>query len=340
MKQPRAGTPLNQFLCIVYSQRYQIDLGGMERLHPFDINKYAKIYLGLQEAGLIRPEDVFVPEAIDRADILRVHTPDYLARLERPDVLARYLEFGPAAIAPGWLTDAVILEPFRCATGGTLLAAELALRYGMAVNLGGGYHHAAPDTGGGFCIYADMPIAIRALQAAGRIHRALVIDLDAHQGNGTAACFKDDEAMFTFDMHEDDIYPFPKETNDLDVALPAGVTDETYLGLLRQRLPAVFERAKPDIVILQAGVDVLDGDPLANLRLTPEGVAARDAMVFAEAAHREVPVVMVLGGGYSDRAWEVQCRSISALIERYGLQGRERRYPPRPPTVKEKLYTK
>jgi len=339
VQQPRRGVALNNRVCLVYSQHYQIDLGGAERLHPFDINKYARMYLQLVTDGLIRPEDVYVPEEISRGELLRVHTPDYLERLRQPKMLGQYLESGFVALMPASATDAGILRPFRYATGGTLLAARLAMRHGIAINLGGGYHHAEPDRGGGFCVYADMPIAIRAMQAEGLVRRALVVDLDVHQGNGTARCVAADDDVFTFDMHEEDIYPFPKEKNDLDVPLPAGTDDQTYIRLLSEHLPDVFERATPDIVFLQAGVDVLEGDPLANFRLTPEGTVERDRRVFDEAVRRNVPIVMVLGGGYSPQAWHVQYRSIRRTVEHYGLDSAAH-LTPRRPTMQEHFYTK
>ncbi|NLE60923.1 MAG: histone deacetylase [Planctomycetes bacterium] len=339
VQQPRNGTALNEHVCLVYSQRYQINLGGAERLHSFDINKYAKIYLQLVTDGLIRPEDVYVPTEIGREDLLRVHTPEYLARLRQPSALARYLESGWAALMLPGLADAAILRPFRYATGGTVLAARLAVRYGVAVNLGGGYHHAEPDRGGGFCIYADMPIAIRVLQSEGLIRRALVVDLDVHQGNGTARCVAGDDDVFSFDMHEEDIYPFPKETNDLDIPLTAGMEDDEYLRVLSDHLPKVFDRARPDIVFLQAGVDVLAGDRLARLRLTPEGIIERDRLVFDEAVRRKVPIVMLLGGGYSPQAWQIQYRSIRRVITQYGSDGLPRASS-RPATFGEQIYAR
>jgi histone deacetylase 11 len=251
-----------------------------------------------------------------------VHSAEYIQSLKRPHDLARYLEFEPLAFAPAGMTDGAVLRPFRTATGGTLLAARLALQHGMAVNLGGGYHHAGPGEGGGFCIYADMAIAIRRLQAEGAVRRALIVDVDVHQGNGTALCFENDDTVYTFDIHQDGIYPIPKERNDVDIALPAGTGDSSYLAVLRERLPAAFDASRPDIVILQAGVDVLAGDPLADFEISPEGVIERDATVFAEARRRGIPIVMVLGGGYSKQAWEVQYRSIRNLIECYGRKVR------------------
>jgi histone deacetylase 11 len=323
-KEPRAGRALNDAVCVVYSRRYQIRLGGFEKLHSFDIDKYSKIYLGLVADGVLDPADVFVPDEIERADLLRVHSEEYIdRRLKRSRLVARYLEFGLATIAPAGYLDNAVLRPFRYATGGTLLAARLALRHGVVVNLGGGYHHAEPDAGGGFCIYADMPIAIRTLQEEGKIKRALVVDLDVHQGNGTAVCVASDDAVYTFDMHEEGIYPIPKEENDLDVALPAGTDDEEYLATLSEHLSDVFDRARADIVFYQSGVDVLAGDPLAHLRMTIDGVVARDGMVIAEARRRGIPIVMVLGGGYSRDAWMAQYRSIRSIIEAYGAETRD-----------------
>lgn len=316
--EPRDGEAIGGRVAVVYSQRYQIDLGGFERLHPFDIRKYERIYRGLVRDGSVSPRQVFVPAEISHEDLLLVHTPEYLAHLQQPGRLAEYLEAPIVAWCLPGVADAGILRPFRYATGGTLLAARQALRCGMAINIGGGYHHAEPDRGGGFCIYADMPIAIRRLQAEQSVRRLLVIDVDAHQGNGTALCVAAEPDVYTFDMYEADIYPQPKQKNDLDVPLPGGLDDRAYLDILSRHIARVFDAARPELVILQAGVDTLAGDPLANLRLTKNGIVERDAMIFAEAARRRVPIVMTLGGGYSRNAWHAQYMSIRSLLAAYG----------------------
>jgi histone deacetylase 11 len=338
-KEPRSGRAIGERVAIVYSKHYQMNMAGAERLHAFDINKYAKIYLALNTDGYIRPEDVFVPQHVSDEDILLVHTPQFLASLNDSKAVSRYLEAPLAGIAPSILLDAGVLSAFRSATGGTVLAGRLALKYGIAVNLAGGYHHAKPDAGEGFCVYADMAIAIRVLQREGFIKRALVVDLDVHQGNGTAVCFAGDDDVFTFSMHEADIYPIPKETSDLDVELPAGTGDADYLRILAAHLPTVIDKARPDIVFFQAGCDVLAGDPLARLELNPEGIVKRDSMVIDECVARELPVVMVLGGGYNEQAWEVQYASIRRILEEHAPADAPR-YPPRPPSVKESLYTR
>ena len=330
---------MNNTVAIVYSKHYQINLGGPERMHPFDIRKYSKIYLKLNTEGLLRPEDVFVPESVTRADLLRVHTPAYLTSLKSSKNVAQYLEAPLLAAIPAKLVDAGVLNAFRYSTGGTILAARKALEYGVAVTLGGGFHHAKADLGEGFCVYADMAIAIRVLQAGGLVKRVLIVDLDVHQGNGSAEIFAGDDSVFTFSMHQGDIYPVPKAKSDLDVELPAGTGDEEYLASLAKHLPKVMAAARPEIVFLQAGADTLAGDQLAGLRMSPEGIARRDAMVIDRCAEAGIPVMMCLGGGYSERAWEAQYLSVRRTIVKYGQAG-GRPHPRREPTPKERFYTK
>ena len=338
-KGPRMGRPL-QKVAIVYSTHYDINLVGLERLHPFDIRKYAKIYLQLQTDGYLRPEDVFVPEPLTEEQILLVHTDDFLDSLQDSQRVAQYLEAGFVELCPSGLVDATVLKSFRWASGGTILAARQALNCGIAVNIGGGYHHAKPDAGEGFCVYNDLAIAIRSLQKDGLIKRACVIDLDVHQGNGTAVIFAGDDSVFTFSIHQGNIYPIPKETSDWDIELDSATTDQEYLELLQNALPDVLARAKPDIVFLQAGCDTLADDPLADLAMTQPGIVSRDALVIDTCVDRGIPVVMTLGGGYSPQAWKTQYTSIARTIDKYGLAGSDRPHPQRSPTAKESFYTK
>ena len=297
---------------IVYASQYLINLGGLEKLHPYDTRKYERIYNQLIRDRLLTPQDVCAPEPLDDSAI-----PEYLQSLENPDAVATYLEAPMMADLPADFVNRGLVQPFRWATAGTLLAARKALTSGVAVNLGGGLHHALPHSGEGFCIYADMPIAIRTLQVENLIQRTLIIDLDVHQGNGTVVCLGDDDSVFTFSMHQRDIYPYPKPNSDLDIALDAGVDDQTYLAILAEHLPHLFERARPDIVFFQAGCDTLAEDPLAELEMTEQGVVKRDAMVIDACVERQRPVVMTLGGGYSPNAWHTQYLSIRRLLEKY-----------------------
>ena len=300
---------------VVYSSRYQIKVGGIERLHPFDIGKYERIYEALVKEGAISPENVLVPDEVTEEQILRVHTRNFLDSLQDSKTVSRYLEAPVAALIPNKMLEARVLRPFRVASGGTLLAAREAMESGVAINIGGGYHHAKPDAGEGFCVYADVPIAIRQLQSEGLVGRALIIDLDVHQGNGTIVCLADDPSTYTFSMHQEGIYPVPKEVGDEDVAVPSGMEDEAYLAILEAKLAGLFRRSgSPDIVFYVAGCDTLAGDPLASLAMTHAGIARRDKMVIDACRQRATPVVMTLSGGYSDDAWSAQFKSIRAII--------------------------
>ena len=312
------GRALDGRVAVVYCRDYEINLAGFERLHSFDVHKYGRIYRELVATRAIRPGDVFVPPEVTRKQVLRVHTREFLASLGDSAVVGRYLEQPKIGKMPSKLSDAAVVSAFRRATGGTVLAARLAMRCGVGITLAGGYHHAKPGAGEGFCIYNDIAIAIRELQAAGEIRRALVVDLDVHQGNGTAECFAGDDSVYTFSMHEGDIYPVPKATSDRDIELPAGTGDEAYLRALGEALPAVFAAARAQLVVLQAGCDTLAGDPLARLAMTPAGIVRRDAMVIDECVRRHVPVVVTLGGGYSRDAWAVQYASIRRTLEVHG----------------------
>lgn len=317
VKSPRRGHAVGD-VAVVYSRHYQINLAGLEKLHPFDIHKYKKIYLKLIRQGYVTPEDVFVPRPVTEDQIRLVHTRKFMDSLDDPAAVARYLEAPQVKMAPSKVVDAGILHAFRYCSGGTVLAGELALKHGVGINISGGYHHAKPDTGEGFNIYADMAIAIRHLQRTGRARRAMIVDLDVHQGNGSAVIFAGQDDVFTFSMHEGGIYPIPKATSDLDVELDAGAGDAQYMRLLCDHLPRILDDFRPEVVFFQAGCDVLAGDPLAHLRMTPAGLLKRDLYVIDQCRRREIPVAMTLGGGYSPGAWRAQYASIAEIMEIHG----------------------
>jgi len=310
---------MDAHVAVVYSPEYLVDLWGLQRLHSFDVNKYRRIRLRLEQDGLLGETDIHRPAEATRDDLLLVHTPGHLERLKESHNVGQYLEVPLMAALPARVVDARVLKPFRFATGGTILAGRLALRHGLAVNIGGGFHHAKPDLGEGFNVYADISIAVRRLRSERLIGRAAVVDLDVHQGNGTATVFAADPAVFTFSMHEGDIFPIPKARSSLDVELPPGADDATCLGLLRRHLPAVLDASRPDIVFFQAGCDTLAGDPLANLAMSREGIVERDATVIDECVRRRIPLAMTLGGGYARDSWLVQFASIRRTIQTYGL---------------------
>ena len=314
---PRGGNLVGGRAAVVYSSRYEIDLAGLEKTHPFDIHKYGRIARTLVRDGYLAAPDFFVPPEVTRDQLLLVHTPEYLASLRSPKQVARYLESKPMKILPARSLDQGVLRAFRYTTGGTIVAARWAMTCGLGINLGGGYHHAHPDHGEGFCVYADVPIAVRVLQQERRIRRALLVDLDVHQGNGNAVCFHGDDSVFTFSIHQANIYPVPKARSDRDVELLPPVDDDRYMDVLRHHLPDLIHSVRPDLVVLLAGVDTHRDDPLAQFSLTERGIVARDQYVVAQARQHDIPVLYVTSGGYSDHAWQIQYASIANLLRQF-----------------------
>lgn len=222
-----------------------------------------------------------------------VHTPRYLDALfagTLDEAEVRRLGFP-------WSPE--LLTRSRASVGGTVAAASHALQHGFAGNLAGGTHHSFADHGEGFCVFNDLAVAIRVLQRDRRIERAVIVDLDVHQGNGTASIFANDDAVFTFSMHGEKNFPFRKQKSARDVGLPDDASDADYLEALSRHLPEVLEAAGADLLLYQGGVDGLAEDTLGRLCMTHEGLRARDRMVFELARARGLPVVLTLGGGYA-----------------------------------------
>ena len=303
---------------VVYSPKYLINLGGLEKLHPFDIHKYAKIHKQLVTDKAISDSHTLSPESLTPEQLRLIHSEDYLKTLKTKEMLVRYLEAPALEFAPVNLEKAVV-EPFLFASGGTLLAARSALNVGIGINIGGGYHHAKPTSGEGFCLFADIPISIRQLQADGHIKKAMIVDVDVHQGNGTIRCLPNDESTFTFSMHQGEIYPIPKEVGDLDVEVPSGCQDDEFIRLLSENLQNILKDFHPEICFIVGGCDTLKGDPLASLEMTPKGIVDRDALIVRACVEKKIPVVLTLAGGYSKDAWKAQYQSIKNIIDTYGV---------------------
>jgi acetoin utilization deacetylase AcuC-like enzyme len=273
-----------------YHPGYQVTLSPG---HPFPMSKFPLLKDQLLAEGVLAPCDIVQPEPIEREALELVHTSEYLDKLEFSGLsAAEQRRLGLPWSESLWLRS-------RLASGGTLLAARGALRSGLSGNLAGGTHHAFADHGEGFCVVNDVAVAVAKLRLEGAIDRALIIDLDVHQGNGTAAIFEKVREVFTFSMHGARNYPTQKMRSDLDVPLPDGTGDCDYLAALGGHLPAVFEAAAPEIAFYLAGVDVAAGDRYGKLALTDEGIRARDLAVIEAARGRGVPTVIVLGGGYA-----------------------------------------
>ena len=302
---------------LIYSKSYNITACGLERLHPFDTRKYKRIFDWLIRQGLRKKGDFVKPKPVGHKDLLKVHTQGYLQLLNNRRVLARILEVNLVASLPANISNWRILRPMRLATGGTILACRLALEEGLAINIGGGFHHASSDKGGGFCVYADAPLALKVLHEEGRIKCALVVDTDAHQGNGTADAIRSWDWAHILDLFENEIFPWPKVQEDMPVPLPSGTRGANYSNVLSDVLPKALDRFRPDFVLYNAGSDVLKTDPLTRLMLSPEEMAERDLCVVTEIRARNIPLAMLLSGGYGSLSWEAHAHSIEGILTRF-----------------------
>ena len=285
------------------STRYTVSLGK----HSYPMDKYRLVPDQLVRNLTLAPEELVEPEAVPVEDVLRVHTSEYVqafmnGTLERKAQLRLGLPWSPELVRRAF---AVL--------GGTYGAARAALEDGVAANLAGGTHHAFADHGEGYCIFNDHVVVLRRLRVEGFARRFLIIDLDVHQGNGTAALCQNDPEVFTFSMHSETNYPARKEKSSWDIGLPDGTDDEQYLNILAQALRQILEYFRPDIVLYQAGVDILAGDRFGKLALTMTGVGERDRMVCAFARRAGLPLVVTLGGGYArdiNRIVDAHCQTV------------------------------
>lgn len=281
----------------IYTPSARLDFG--ER-HVFPVDKYQRVRERVIAGGLATDADFAQSERIDRTAVLRVHSEDYLERLAlyaRTEPLLGLAEFEAPCFPE-------VIEAFEYMTGATLQAARIALdTRGFGFNIGGGFHHAMPTRGEGFCLLNDIAITIRALLSEGRIERATVVDVDVHQGNGTAVCFADEPRVFTFSLHNDFIYPV-KERSTLDVGLPMHADDATYLTALQDALPAAFAH-RPDLLVYLAGADPFSEDQLGQLNVSIDGLLQRDRIVLGAARAADVPTVVTLAGGYARRTDDV-----------------------------------
>jgi len=273
---------------LAYSEEYLVEYPADHVFRP-EVPRLA-LHL-LLEKRVVSAEEVFDPPAASWEQVSLAHHPSYLERL-------RQFAAHNWAETPDTPVSQPILQGVLKATGGTIAACEAALRRGFAANLAGGYHHAFPDHGEGFCLINDVAVAIRVLRQRGAIRRAAVVDLDLHQGNGTAAIFARDGDVFTLSLHEFDNYPPVKPASTLDVHLPSGADDDYYLERLRDALPKALA-IEPNLVIYLAGVDPYYRDQLGGLALSEEGLRARDRLVISEVLARALPLCVLMAGGYA-----------------------------------------
>ena len=289
-------------LPFIYHPQYNVALPST---HRFPMAKFRMLHDQLLKDGVAIPEQFHKPDRASQAWIETVHESAYVSAYCDGTLDAKALR----RIGLPWSPE--LVHRTCIAVGGTVLTAKLALQSGLACNTAGGTHHAFPSYGSGFCIFNDLAIAPRILQREGLAQKILIIDLDVHQGDGTAWIFKDDPSVFTFSMHCDINFPGTKQKSDLDVGLIEGMGDEAYLQTLDRYLPDLLNQIKPDLVLYDAGVDPHIGDKLGKLALTDSGIYRRDMQVISACLNGRYPIATVIGGGY--------CEDFSALVYRHSL---------------------
>ena len=276
---------------LVYHERYDLNLGA----HVFPSQKFRLIAEALLAEDIATKADFLCPEPASDEDILRVHTADWVRKLKTgtltaSEVMKLEVPYSPELVEAVWL-----------AAGGTILAAQSALRDGFGANLGGGFHHAYPGHGEGFCAIHDVAVAIRRLQADKAVRKAMVVDTDVHHGNGTAAIFAGDESVFTISIHQENNYPPHKPPSNIDLNMWDRADDVEYLGELIPVVQKSLDEFRPDIVFYVGGADPFCEDQLGGLALTKRGLSERDRKIFEEVRRRGIPVATTLAGGYARR---------------------------------------
>jgi acetoin utilization deacetylase AcuC-like enzyme len=289
---------------IVYHDRYDLNLGP----HVFPSQKFRLIAEQLRREEIAAADDFLRPDPASDEDILRVHTREWVRKLKTgtltaSDVMKLEIPYSPELVQAVWL-----------AAGGSILAGQCALRDGFGVNLGGGFHHAYPGHGEGFCAIHDVAVAIRRLQADKAIRKAMVIDTDVHHGNGTAAIFRDDPSVFTLSIHQENNYPADKPPSSIDLNMMDRADDAEYLGALIPVVQRKLDEFQPEIVFYIGGADPYCEDQLGGLSLTKKGLMDRDRRVFEGARRRNIPVATTLAGGYARRVEDTVSIHVNTIL--------------------------
>ena len=306
----------NEKLPIIFDANYDISFGGLESLHPFDTKKYGKVSQYLLKAFSLTPDQFYKPDLVTDEDLLLVHTQEYLETLKNSFTLGLIADMPFLGLLPNKLAQKALLHPVKLATGGTIIGADLALEYGWAINLSGGYHHAkkAEPVAGGFCIINDICIAARKILLKHPEYRILIVDLDAHQGNGHEDVAENEKQIAIFDIYNGKTWPgdFPcQERINYNFPVDGRKTnDAVYLALLNEELPKAIDAVKPDLIIYNAGTDVYYEDPIGSMALTIPGIINRDELVFTQAITRNIPILMVLSGGYHSKSYQIISKSV------------------------------
>ena len=321
---------------LIYSEKYFLPIGE----HVFRADKFRLIRERLLQEHVAEASDFLAPQPARESDVLLVHSPHYVNKLMEGSLSAREELQMEIPYSPQ------VVDAFMLHTGGSILAAERALEDGIGINVGGGFHHAFPDHGEGFCMINDFAVAIRAMQERGRIQRAMTVDCDVHQGNGTAAIFGGSghkagtlpswstaavslpssasmssgpsKDVFTISLHQEHNYPFVKPASSIDVNLPDGCGDDEYLAWLDNALSSGLRQFEPELICYVAGADPFCDDQLGGLNLTIDGLKRRDELVFRVARARNIPVMTTYAGGYANRVEDtvtIHCNTVIAASE-------------------------
>jgi len=292
---------------IVYSKRYEIKFE-----HVWPLQKYSAVLEALLKHELIKPDDViYVDKAADE-DVRLVHTSEYVRKLQQLSLSER--EIATLEIP---LTSQTV-DFFWTFAQGTITACELAVKEGFCVHLGGGMHHAFTNYGSGFCMLNDVAIGLRKTQHQGLIKRAMVIDCDVHQGDGTAVIFQTDDSVFTFSIHQRDNFPYFKQKSNMDIELDDKADDQVYLRHLKEKIPAIIGSFRPDLIVYVAGADVYKFDLLGGLDLSIAGVEKRDRFIIRQAAENNIPLAVTLAGGYAvnpDDTAAIHLNTVKACLQ-------------------------
>ncbi len=276
---------------IVYTPEYGVNIGA----HVFPTEKYALVKERLIAENLARADDFIEPLEAQDDDLCLVHSSGYVHKLttgtlSQQEIMKIELPYSRE-----------LVRAFRLCAGGTTLACRIGLETGLGIHLGGGFHHAFPDYGEGFCVINDIAVGAKTVQKQGLVKKILIVDCDVHQGNGTAFIFNDDNSVFTFSIHQTDNYPFHKPPGNLDIDLDDGCTDEQYLDALSHNLPGITSDFSPDMIIYVAGADPYKYDQLGGLDLSIEGLQKRDQYILGLALDSKIPIVITLAGGYAQK---------------------------------------
>ncbi len=308
---------------VIYSPSYDLTVEVSNAEHPVDTRKSSHVFNELVKRGLIAAGQEMAPPRLTDADLAAVHTQAHLERLHDPVSLAKIFQVPAVGRMAMIDIDQKILDPMRYQAGGSVMAGEAALEHGWSVNLGGGYHHASSDHGHGFCAIADVTLAVQDLRAKHpEIKNVMIIDFDAHQGDGYARDFKDDAGVFIVDVYARNLFPKDEEAQErINVGQPMamGSNDAEYLPVIERVLSDADKDFTPDFIFYIAGTDILDGDPLGHASVSRHGVMERDEMVFKYALEKQIPIAMLFGGGYQPNNAALIADSIENLDRTFGL---------------------